>query len=71
MLRIKHRKKRKLNYTVTAISVGDKAVIVDFQERENGSVYQTSFAVGMKVHVDFRFDPETQNTAGTTITPLL
>jgi hypothetical protein len=71
MLRTKHRRKRRLNYTVTGVTHRHGAVIVDFQERQDGSVYQTFFEVGMKVHVDYRFNEDRGNTAGTTITPLL
>jgi hypothetical protein len=71
MLRIKHRRKRKLNYTVVGVTAEEGVVIVDFQERANGSVYRTFWEVGMKVHVDFRFDPGRWSTAGTKITPLL
>lgn len=73
MLRIKHRKhqKRKRNYIVSGVSALDVGVIVDLESRENGSVYRVFLEVGMKVHVDFHYDPATQSTAGTTITPLL
>lgn len=73
MQRTKHRKheKRRHNYTVKEVSARDGAVIVDFESRENGSVYRAFWEVGMKVHIDFQFDPETRSTAGTTITPLL
>ena len=71
MLRIKHRKHRKHNYTVSEVSAQNGVAVVAFQSREDGSVYQTFFQVGMKVHVDFHFNPERGDTAGTTITPLL
>lgn len=73
MLRTKHRKhqKRKLNYTVSEVSVENGVAIVAFESREDGSVYQTVLKVGMKVHVDFHFDADRADTAGTTITPLL
>lgn len=71
MLRTKHRKKRKHNYTVIKMFVQDDALVVDFQSRENGSIYRAFWMVGMQVHIDFHFDPATWSTAGTTITPLL
>jgi hypothetical protein len=74
MLRTKHRKhqKRHLNYIVKGVSTqGDSTIIVDFESRENGSVYLAFWEVGMKVHIDFHYDHDTRNTAGTTITPLL
>jgi hypothetical protein len=73
MLRTKHRKhqKRKHNYTIKAVSAREGCVVVDLESRENGSVYRTIWEVGMRVHVDFHFDPEKWSTAGTTITPLL
>jgi hypothetical protein len=74
MLRTKHRKhqKRKHNYAIIGVSArGDDCVVVDYQSRENGSIYRAFWEVGMYVHIDFHYNPETRNTAGTTITPLL
>jgi hypothetical protein len=71
MQRTKHRRKRRLNYTVTGVTHRHGAVILDFQERPTGAVYQTVFEVGQKVHVDYHFNEDRGNTAGTTITPLL
>lgn len=73
MLRTKHRKhqKRKHNYTVREVRhVRRDCVFVDFESREDGSIYRVSLEVGMNVHIDFHMDP-TRGTAGTSITPVL
>ena len=73
MLRTKHRKhqKRKHNYTIIKVAEENGWVFVDFQSRENGSIYRAFFEPGMRMHINFHYNPETRNTAGTTITPLL